>query len=269
VIRCLPALCLAVPLFIASSPAPAADPWADAVVHYDPGSATGLYTTALQSVVGAPERYTGEIGGFPAAVNPFNPAWGWDELLAVGPGGSLTLRFDEPVADDPLNPFGLDLILFANMGYSSDLGFGVTSGSMLGGATAAQIEVSQNGTGWTPLTSILSSSILPTLGYQDITDPFTPPAGTVLTDFTRPVAPGFDAAGMSLAQIIAAYGGAGGGLGLDLSQSGLAWVTHVRITNTGSGDLVIDALADVAAVPAPASLLALLFAIPRRRRVTA
>ncbi len=252
-----------------ASSALASDPWADAVVHYDPGSAAGDYTTAPSSTLGAPERFTGEIGGFPAAVNPFNPPWGWDELLAIGAGGSLTLRFDEPIVDDPMNPYGLDLILFSNTGYASDLGYGVTSGSTLGGGGVALIEVSQNGEAWTPLATVLTAQIFPTLGYQDIDDPFSPPAGSVPTDFTLPLDPAFDPSGLSLEQIIAAYAGSGGGLGLDLSTTGLGWATYVRISAL-SGTVTIDAVSDVRAVPAPGAAAAVgagaLLAARRRRR---
>lgn len=60
----------------------------------------------------------------------------------------------------------------------------------------------------------------PTLGFTDITDPFSSPAGSVPTDFTRPVDPNFNPFGKSLAEVVAGYDGAGGGLGIDMARLG-------------------------------------------------
>ena len=95
----------------------------------------------------------------------------------------------------------------------------------------------------------------PTLGYQDVTDPFTSPPGSVLTDFTRPVDPLFDPAHKSLAEIIAGYDGSGGGAGVDIGALGLTDISYVRISFLGtSGDLQVDAMADVTPVPSPGLL---------------
>lgn len=256
-------------LGLSAGSAKAQDAWADQVVSYTSGVlASPNYLNPL-SAVGSPERYTGE-GQFPGAVSPFNPAWGDDEVVGVGVGGSLVVRFDEPVTDDPLNPFGIDLLIFGNAGYQSDLGFGVTSGSMFGHSSAGRVEVSSNGVAWVTVTGVQPDHQFPTLGYMDIADPFGGPAGVQLTDFTRPVNPAFDAANLSIDQIIAGYDGSGGGAGVDLSGTGLSAISFVRITYLGSsGDLQIDAMSDVSPVPGPGGVVVLcgagLIATRRRR----
>ncbi len=203
------------------------------------------------TAVGSPERYTGE-GVFPGAVTVFNPAYNPDEIVSIGAGGSLTLRFDEPVTDDPANPFGIDLLIFGNAGYESDLGFGITSGSIFGGSSLGLVEVSADGFAWFTIIGVQPDGAFPTLGYLDGTDPFGGDAGLVLSDFTRPVNPAFNAAGLTYAQIIAGYAGSGGGVGIDLAGVGLPAISFVRISYLGTdGDLQIDALADVSPVPAP------------------
>lgn len=81
-------------------PCIAEDPWADSVVQYTEGPNALLKDPA--KTLGAP------VGGGPATPNNTS-------LVSLGGrGGSLTLRFNTPVEDDPANPFGLDCIVYAN-----------------------------------------------------------------------------------------------------------------------------------------------------------
>jgi hypothetical protein len=75
-------------------------PWADSVVEYQPGPDALLKNSA--QALGEPR------GGGPAIPN--NSA----TVSLGGPGGSLTLKFNTPVEDDPLNPLGLDCIVYSN-----------------------------------------------------------------------------------------------------------------------------------------------------------
>jgi hypothetical protein len=226
------------------------------VVSYTPGVLPPEHSTYVNplTTLGEPERYTGE-GSFPGAVTPFNPAFLDNEIVSIGVGGSLTLHFNEPVRNDGANPFGMDLLVFGNSGYISDEGYGVTSGDMFGNSTQGRIEVSRDGVQWFVVPGVQPDGPFPTLGYVDVTDPFTSPPGNIPTDFTKPVNPAFNPADMSLAQIIAAYDGSGGGAGVDIGALGLSDISFVRISYLGtSGDLQVDALADVTPVPGPGLL---------------
>src|SRR5207237_8434220 len=97
-------------------PALASGPWADQVISYTQGSGVAAGYNQPGSALGQPTRFTG-IGSFPGAVTPFNPAFLGTELVSIGAGGSLTVHFDEPVANDPANPFGVDPLIFGNAGY--------------------------------------------------------------------------------------------------------------------------------------------------------
>jgi len=188
-------------------------------------------------------------------VTPFNPAYLDNELVCIGVGGSLTMRFDHPVQNDPNNPYGIDLLVFGNTGYISDEGYGVTSGAMFGNSTQGRLEVSADGVSWFTVFGAQPDGPFPTLGYRDVTDPFSSPPGAMPTDFTKPVNPAFNPADMSLSQIIAAYDGSGGGAGVDLAALGLNQISYVRVSYLGgSGDLQIDAVSDVSPVPGPGAL---------------
>lgn len=84
----------------AMAPAFGEDPWADGVVQYSPG-AEALY------------KEPGKALGTPLGAGPALPV-NTGIVSLGGPGGSLTLRFDTPVTDDPGNPLGLDCIVYSN-----------------------------------------------------------------------------------------------------------------------------------------------------------
>jgi hypothetical protein len=249
----------------------ASDPWADHVVSYIQGNGVNPGYNLAVSAMGSPTRYTG-VGVFPGAVTPFNPAYLGSEIVSIGAGGSLVLSFDEPVANDAANPFGIDLIVFGNAGYI-DTNFPTgTAGAGMFGVGNGGVEVSADGTNWFSAAPIADAAF-PTLGYLDLSDPYALNAGAVNSDFTRPVNPLLNVSGLNFAQIVAGYAGSGGGTGIDIGSLGLVAISYVRITNPGSATVTvdIDGVSDVSAVPAPGalSLLALagLAASPRRRRV--
>lgn len=260
----------------------ATDPWADSVVGYAPGTTAQVgYTTPTVSI-GSPERYTGENvfgGAFASPVTMFNPAYGDDEIVSIGEGGQLTLRFDEPVTNDPSHLYGVDLIVFSNSGFV-DFGFPtgqhgsptVLFGSNFG---VASLEVSADGVNFFPV-AVRGDSMFPSEGWLDVALPSlapTPP-GTIPTNFLRPVNPlltAADFAGLSYAQSLALYDGSGGGMPVDIASSGLGAISYVRISVADDGNagtsrhVEIDGLA---AVPEPATigLVMAAMAIASRRR---
>ncbi len=247
----------------------ASNPFASGVVGYDAGSnPVGGFTDAL-TVLGSPERFTGELDGFPGVVSPFSPAFGMDELVSVGTGGFLTVEFEQAIRDDAGNPFGIDFLIFGNAGF---IGFGEVGDppSMFGVGGEATVQVSNNGLDWVTVESRLLD-LMPTLGYQD-SGAFDTVPGSVETDFTRPVDPSImlgDLAGMSLSQLVDLYDGSGGGVGFDLAGTGLTEVSYIRVLNESTLAFEIDAFADVS-VPSPGgvALVALpgVFFLRRRRR---
>jgi hypothetical protein len=241
-------LSLAHPLPLASAASgSAADPWADEVIAFDlgVGGAPGFHNPL--TVLGEPERFTGE-GFFPSVVSPFSGPYMPDELLSLGAGGWIILRFDEPIEDHPENPFGIDFLIFGNAAFiDGAYPEGVVAGlfSDDGGA----VEGSADGVEWFPLAGI-ADGLFPTVGYLDA-GPFDALPGEVLSDFTKPVDPALTLEallGLDHWAVLELYSGSGGGAGFDLAQTGLASISFVRVSVARESrvNVEIDALSDVA-----------------------
>jgi hypothetical protein len=229
------------------------DPFADEVITYEEGVDFNPAYVTPASTLGSPERYTGE-GVFPSVVSPFSPPWGTDEILSIGKGGALVVRFDAPVMDDPGNPFGIDLLVFGNTGFiDAEWPLGVVGG--LFGADGGSIEVSADGENWELIEGISADAMFPPLGYLDA-GPYDETAGSVESDFTLPVDPALtmdDFISLMHEEVVALYDGSGGGAGIDLAAVGLRAISYVRITNPADAieAIEIDAFADVAATGQP------------------
>ena len=245
------------------------------------------------NVLGRPTIYMNGTWGGP--VSPYNPAWMAGELLTLksdgdedlAPGepdgpGYVTIKFDHRVMDDPLNPYGLDLIVFGNafaVGNSTEYYSQTTDPSKVsftgkGAGEEAVVEVSQDGVTWYTFTSPFADCAMPTLGLQyDAVNP-----DPMLfsgnrwwgraTRATLPMRPtlGFsDFKGHTLADVCQYYGESAGGTGYDIGifdlpcdAHGRKWIQYVRIRSRYADDLGegdsgytepdIDAVADVAPV---------------------
>ncbi|UCD75470.1 MAG: hypothetical protein JSV91_00845 [Phycisphaerales bacterium] len=232
------------------SPVAAADPYADTVLAYEPGIDPWPGYTDPSTALGPPTRYTGE-GFDPMIVSVFNPAWRPDEIVSLGAGGYLVLKFDTPVTDDPLNPFGIDLLVFGNGhfedgwpldGTCTDPAYCFHEGGI--------VELSPDGQTWALATDVEADGMFPTEGYLDRTDAYDPEPGLVESNFTRPVDPAItlsDFDGLPYEQVLELYRGSGGGAGIDLAPLGLTEISFVRISNPADSDQTpeIDAVADV------------------------
>ena len=220
------------------------NPFAAEVVDYQPGADVPVGFDNPDTALGEPTRYTG-VGAFPGVVTPFNPPYLDSEVVTLGAGGSLTLRLGTPALDAATNPFGVDLIIFHNGGYI-DAAFpaGVVGGTFFDGGA---IEVSADGVEFFAIPGIAAESNFPTLGYLDLLTPFTEERGDVVSDFRLPVDPAIDPDGMDWSQLLTAYDGSGGGVGIDIAAAGLGEVNFVRIT-AGDGETPdIDAVSVVRA----------------------
>lgn len=254
-------------------PALADDPFADRVVGYVEGTGVGAGFNDPSTALGEPTRITSPGSSFGGATTPFQGAFGNDEIVSIGEGGSLTVEFDTPVTDDPLNPFGIDLLVFGNPFYFiSNFPTGVADTFS---GEGGQIEVSEDGVTFFVVPGVDADSGFPTLGFLDPSAPVTfgtPVTGTIESDFTKPVDPTFDGDGLSLSEFVTGYDGSGGGTGVDIGALGLSEISFVRITNvSGSGTVPeIDGFADVAPIPEPGTAVALgvlaAFGLSWRRR---
>jgi hypothetical protein len=232
----------------------AADPWADGIVSYAAGTGAPAAFTNPAAALGKPTLFTDPTGMFGGVVTPFNTSFGVGETVSLGAGGSLVVKFDEPVTDDPRNPFGIDLLVFGNAFLIVDFSGPEPIAQGVAGE-GGQIAVSADGVTFFDVVGEADGKF-PTNAYIDVDGPFTTTPGAIESDFTRPVDPAFDVAGKTLAQLIAGYGGSGGGAGIDIAPTGMSSISYVRISNPSGAAFTpeIDALADVtASIPEPAS----------------
>jgi len=246
----------------------AADPWADTVINYNPGADPQTdYTGDPNAVLGSPERITGEntpFGSFPGSVTMFSTPWGVDEIVSIGAGGELIVRFNEPVIDRP----GADFLIFGNAFFSLDLDtFSIIQGIA---SEPGTVEVSVDGLDWRPAQGF-ADGLFPTQGFLDA-DVFGTIIGTQPTDFLKPVNPALtisDFIGLNYTQALALYDGSGGGASIDIAGSGLASFQYVRVS-VPVGALHSTEIDAFAAIPEPATAgLVVIGALMIRRRSTA
>ena len=240
--------------------------FATEVISYTPGTGiatefgSGLPYNQTAAVLGEPSRVTpGQFGG---PVDPFAPAYTRDQLLSVGTGGSLTVKFATPVFNDPGNPFGLDFQAFGGSGFvvTNDfdadfnyVGTPATDGSLFSAQDGTtRVSVSADGVTFFTLDPALArpvDGLFPTDGQGNFGVPLDP------------AYVGLTFAGKTLAEIRSLYAGSGGGMGYDLAwaRNGngeavfLPSISYVRI-DVLSGKAEIDGFSAVATVPEPGTL---------------
>jgi hypothetical protein len=248
----------------AAAPAGAAPVTASEVVSYVPGAARTDFQNST-AALGLPSGDT-TFG----ALTPFNPPFGNQHIVIVGPGGELTLRLSAPVA--PVAGAAPELGVFVNNGLVdvSPDGSGVAGNppSTFSPAPAARVSVSGDGSQFVPLAEgSLITFANPTNFYTDtsITD-YSAPLGTQAADFSRPFTGTLsDFGGLTYAEMVQRLDGSAGGNWLDLSGTGLSSVQYVRfeVPEGETARLVLDA---VTAVPEPGALMILLLAPAALRR---
>lgn len=233
-------------------------PFATQVVQFSSGANPQLGFADPNSALGEPTRDNGTTvfmgQTFPAGtVTPFNAPFKPEQVVSIGAGGVLIVGFDHPVLDDPLNPFGVDLIVFGNA-FFSDPNFAPIATSIF--AEPGRISVSQDLLSWFNITDVFADDLYPTLGFSDSTDPFGAD-GSIPSDFTLPVDPAAIRSGawrgLDFAGLLALYAGSGGGTPVDIAQTGLPWIRYARISLdlNATVSTEIDGFSDVRAIPEP------------------
>jgi len=208
---------------------------------------------------------TGDNWNIPVPVNVplviVYPAFRSFEVVTVGHGGQLILKFNQPVRDDEQNKYGIDFIVFGNAQQNcgrywtnGNPEYFVVDGSSLI-AEAGVVSVSQDGVNWYRYDNgPYADTFAPTLGrVYDPNNPDTSIGQWNLwwggpTDPTLPLDPTLTAAqiaGMTVAGAAQTYGCSAGGGGFDLAESGMDWIEYIRIEGNENVTPEIDAVADV------------------------
>ena len=251
------------------------------VVSYDAGSGAGYYDYP-DSALGRPTIDTDYYGALRPVVSVY-PSWLPGDIVTVGVGGHLTLKFSHKVADDKNNPYGFDFIVFGNAMQAIDGVNPWTYGdpcdvkikTSQSDSEFGKVSVSQDGATWyTFENGPFADSFAPTLGREyDPANPNDSYEGWVnlwwgeVTNPTLPFDPNLepnDFKGASVAQMCEAYGSSAGGTAFDLQNlapedyealsidpnTGRRWIQYVKIectaTDPEQGPLPeVDAISDV------------------------
>jgi len=208
-----------------------ADTFADAVIDYTPGAGFAAGFTNPAVVLGEPST----VNPYGENVDVFDPPYGTDQIVSIGTGGSLTVRFKQPILNHPRNPFGIDFMIYGNSGFiiTNDfdfetftwIGTPATDGSLFAqndGET--RVSVSQDGKKFFVLDPTITStvdSLYPTDGSGDFHTPVDP---TLTQD---------DFSGLTQDGLQALYNGSAGGTGYDISwarddKGKLVWLPAIR-----------------------------------------
>ena len=239
-------------LILGSAIAACATEFASQVISYNAGNATTTDPTFVDpsAALGPPAGITGVLAGFPNVLSPFSPAFDVGQIVVIGEGGELTLKFPQPV----IVGTGPSIGVISNVGlidtnYPSAI-VGNPAGTFGGGS--AIVSVSEDGK---TFVSLGVQQFLNPANYYTNAGPYDPiaPASQALSDFGQPftgTVASFD--GEDYAQVLDTLDGSGGGTWLNLSGTGLSEVNYIEfsvpddgtgIEGTNGTRLPIDAVA--------------------------
>ncbi|MCC5829530.1 MAG: hypothetical protein JJU36_08785, partial [Phycisphaeraceae bacterium] len=233
-------------------------------------SSTGLDGSGIyndpQALLGPPSLY------FNHSLNPhvpdirrtklIEPAWnvgpdGEKLLTTLAEGTQVTVRMGQPVYSDPLNPFGIDFVVFGNSLFSGTGGF-ISDATNLntfmladpasGVFEKVKVSVSPDNINWYRYDDgPYGDGPFPTnaFAWDRIAAAWTDEP----LDPTRPIDPALslaDFGGLSAADALDLYAGSMGGTGFDLAESGFEWIQYIRFEGlSGFANGEIDAVARV------------------------
>jgi hypothetical protein len=219
-----------VSVLLASARFAGATEFASQVVSYTPGAASTTDPTFVDpsAALGAPSGITGVLAGFPNVLSPFSPAFDVGQIVVIGEGGELTLKFPSPISTAP----GLAIGVISNSGLIDNnypSGQATNPATNFGGGSA-DVSVSQDGKTFVSLGEkefLNPANFYLNAGPYDTTAPTSPQ----LADFGKAFAGDLNAFNNEDdAQVVSTLNGSGGGTWLDLSASGLSQVNFIEFS---------------------------------------
>ena len=237
-------------------------PFAVEVVDFSGPFGDGAYSYP-EALLGKPATHIKDGAGATSRIKLVEPAYiygleGEPLVTTLNEGSFITVKFDHKVMDDPLNPYGIDFIVFGNSFFTAASNGWISDGTNMNEVLLAgggwfekvKVSVSQDGVNWYRYDNgPYGDGMFPTQAYQWDAESATWTDNEM--DWTRPVNPKLIAADftdITAADAIKLFNGSAGGTGFDLTESGLQWIQYIKVEGLegafGGGE--IDAFADVA-----------------------
>ena len=214
--------------------------FASGVSQYTEGdfrTVPGTHYTNVGAALGAPSSVVGAETAFAGILSPFNSHYETDQLVGFGRGGTITLRFAQPVAVTG----GPQVGVFTNAALV-DAAFpagatGPTARTYAAdeyGERTAVVEVASDPSDFRALGRFVFNA--PTNAFADASDAyeFPPPAASPTADFGRPFTQPLSAFnGRDFAGVLDVLGGSAGGTWVSIPLDlGLNQVQYVRLSDT-------------------------------------
>lgn len=220
-----------------------ASPFAAEVIDFSQGpGATEDYDLA-STVLGAPPV----ADSFAGSMNIDYAPWETTEVVSLGNGGSITIKYDHMVMNNDIDvEYGIDLIVFGNSFFSTDW---EGDYSIIGaGFEPATIEVSQDGITFYEIAGV----------YADDLYPYT----SLKNDFIHATPAGISYMGRQVADVLLDFQNGCGGAQVDISSAigtveTLEWIQYVRVTDIAGDAGIADVVAFADVVPEPAAFMLL------------
>jgi hypothetical protein len=222
----------------------AADDFADQVISYVQGTGANSNFNAPGVALGAP--ISGNDGSTPYSI--VYPAYKNTQIVGVGNGGELTVMFNTPITNDPVNhAFGMDFTIFGNE-------FFVNGSSGFSGAlvhAGLSVWVSQDNINYYKLSVPNGYGADDGLPEQGSGNPLLP---------VDPALTPSSFVGLNQAQALSLYNGSAGGASFSIAWAedangnpvNLPSVSYVQVQGS-SGFGYVDAISRVQSVPEPTS----------------
>ncbi len=243
-------VCLVAVLVSVCSSSLNALPYASSVVAFSQGIGADPGYNNPQVVLGAPP--VADSYGWPVSIT--SAPWEPSDVVSLGNGGSITVAFDHPVMNNPLNvEYGIDFLVFGNAFFATDWqGDGRIIGEYF---EPAKVEVSQDGVNFYQIANTFADSMYP----------YTASAG----NFVHATPPGIAYMNRQPSDVEADFLGGCGGTQVDISNAigaSLDWIMYVRITDIAGDSGIADVVGFADVVPEPATMIILLAGIGLVRR---
>lgn len=190
-------------------------------------------------------------------------------LVTLPDGGAVILAFDRPITNDPAHPYGVDFLVFGNAFFVTGVPMGDEvdpAATWISGEVFDEPLLVSVSPGYRGQPGEVENDPDTWAWYRYKSGPFADTAYPTLaflwdanrggwsdepTDFTRPVHPRLlswlQSGPWPAVDLLAWYGGSGGGTGFDLAASGFDMVRYVRIEGVGPDHAwgEVDAVANV------------------------